>query len=303
MIGHIVVVGDLNMDLVVRAPRHPGIGEKVVGSGFHAFPGGKGANQAVAAARLGGKVKLIGRVGVDEFGQALIDAVSKEGVDTSGIHHDPSAATGVALITVDDSGQTTIVDAPGANACISAEDITTAAGSFDGAAILLLQLGSPTSAIREAIDQAKRHQTQVVLNFPEVRDFPAGILSKVDYLVLNRSELALLTGLEVTSSAIGLVRNLGVHNLVVTLGEEGVMVMENNHEVYIPPYNVEVVDDTAAGDAFLAAFAVALTEGLPPRMAAAWGNAAGAMSVTRQGALPSLPRLEEFEKFLFMNAR
>ena len=303
MNGHIVVIGNLNMDLVVRAPRHPEIGEKVVGSGFRTFPGGKGANQAVAAARLGGKVKLIGRAGSDEFGTALFEAVSREGVDIAGVSRDPSTPTGIALITVDDAGQNTIVVIPGANTCLSAEDITAAEAAFDGAAILLVQSESPTPALRRAIELANAHGALVVLNASEARDLPSGIISKVDYLVLNRSELALLTGLEVSSSAIGLMRNLGARTLIVTLGEEGVMVMEKNHEVYIPPHNVEVVDDTAAGDAFLGAFAVALTEGLPARMAAAWGNAAGAMCVARQGALPSLPRLEEFERFLFTNAR
>ena len=161
---HIVVVGSLNMDLVVRTPRHPQIGETIIGSAFQTFPGGKGANQAVAAARLGGSVRMIGRVGADAFGEALLGTAARDGVDTSWISRDAEAPTGVALITVDDGGQNTIVVASGANMRLTPEYVFAAEAAFEDAAILLMQLESPLPAIARAIELAHLHGAQVVLN-------------------------------------------------------------------------------------------------------------------------------------------
>jgi ribokinase len=298
MSGHIVVVGSLNMDLVVRAPRHPEIGETILGSDFRTFPGGKGANQAVAASRLGAKVRMIGRVGSDAFGENLLYQVLHNGVDASFIQKDPDSATGVALITVNDEGENTIVVAPGANDRLTPENVLASEQAFVDAAVLLVQLETPLPAVERAIDIAKSHGAQIVLNPAPAQVLPSGLLAKVDYLIPNQTEISLLTGVDAIGVAVSFLRELGVIHLVVTLGDEGVLVSEKHREKYIPAYPVHVVDTTAAGDAFVAAFAVALTEGLDTFQSAAWGNAAGALSVTRQGAQPSLPTRSELEKFI-----
>lgn len=302
MKGHIVVVGSLNMDLVVRTPRLPSVGETIIGSDFHIFPGGKGANQAVAAARLGGKVKLIGRVGSDSFGETLIETVARDNVDADHVLKDPQAATGVALITVDSNGQNTIVVASGANAKLSPEDIDNAREAFEGAAVLLLQLESPLKAVNHAIDLARGHGAKVVLNPAPAQLLDLEFLSRVDYLVPNQTELALMTGMESIPDAVKALEAFGLKHVIVTLGDQGVLVVDEGQAVNLPAHPVQVVDTTAAGDAFVGAFAVALTEGHPVLTAASWGNAAGALAVTRAGAQPSLPTRTEFENFLSESA-
>lgn len=300
--NRIVVVGSLNMDLVVRTLRHPQIGETVIGYDFRTYPGGKGANQAVAAARLGGQVKMIGKVGNDQFGEALLQAVTEAGVDTRYIKKDENNPTGVAFITVDDRGKNTIVVASGANARLSPDDIDAAKEAFDGASILLLQLECPLIAVERAIEIAKAHDMQIVLNPAPAQLLDAHLLEQVDYLLPNQTELALLAGQETTEAAIDVLLGLGVRKMVVTLGEEGALIVDKGQMLHLPAYQVPVVDTTAAGDAFAGAFAVALGEGLSIREAAIWGNAAGALTVTRAGAQPSLPWRDEFNAFLAKNA-
>jgi len=294
----IVVVGSLNMDLVVRTPRHPQIGETILGSGFQTFPGGKGANQAVAAARLGGRVRMIGRVGADAFGEALMAAASQDGVDTSWIRRDPQAPSGVALITVDDAGRNTIVVASGANMRLTPEDVSAAESAFDGAGVLLIQLESPLPAVERAVQLARERGVHVVLNPAPAQPLTASFLSQVDTLIPNQNELELLSGVAGTQAAVERLSALGVGDLIVTLGEEGVYVVAGGQQTTIPAYPVDAVDTTAAGDAFLGAYAVALTEGMPALQAAAWSNAAAAISVTRRGAQPSLPTRVELDEFL-----
>ncbi len=298
MSEHIVVVGSLNMDLVVRTPRHPHIGETIIGSDFRTYPGGKGANQAVAAARLGSAVKMIGRVGKDDFGKALLHNVTHNGVDTSLILRDREAATGVALITVDDLGQNTIVVASGANARVTAEDISAAQEAFTGASVLVLQLECPLPAVTRAIEIARHYGVRVVLNPAPAQKLDPELLARVDYLIPNQSELVLLTNREPLSEAVGVLESWGVRRVIVTLGEEGVLIMENGREYRQAAPRVNVVDTTAAGDAFVGAFAVALRENLSTQEAAGWGNAAGALAVTRAGAQPSLPTRAEFDEFV-----
>lgn len=299
MSGTVVIVGSLNMDLVVRAPRHPQPGETIIGSDFQTFPGGKGANQAVAVARLGGKVRMIGRVGQDAFGDALLATVAHDGVDTTYIRRDPEAPTGVALITLDAAGQNTIVVASGANWRVSAQDVRDAEAAFEGADVLLMQLECPLDAVEAATDLAHRYGLQVVLNPAPARPLPASLLARVDYLLPNQPELSLLAGGESNrEAAIRAVQAMGARNLVVTLGEEGALLALNDQREYLPAYKVTVVDTVAAGDAFAGAFALALSEGKSVREAAIWGNAAGAIAVTRPGAQPSMPRRDELLQFL-----
>jgi ribokinase len=298
MAGHIVVVGSLNMDLVVRAPRHPQPGETLLGSEFRTFPGGKGANQAVAAARLGGAVKLIGRVGADAFGDALIQTLANDGVDTSHVRQLADVPTGVALITLDAAGQNTIVVVPGANGELSPPDLLTAVSAFEGASVVVLQLEIPLLAVTYAVDLAHRHGARVVLNPAPAQPLDAALLAGVDVLVPNQPEAARLTQLNSPGEAARRLQALRVRCVVVTLGEEGVLIADDDGETQLAAHRVQVVDTTAAGDAFVGAFAVALAEGRSTREAAIWGNAAGALAVTRAGAQPSLPTRAELAMFL-----
>lgn len=298
MVGHIVVVGSLNMDLVVKTPRHPQVGETILGSEFRTYPGGKGANQAVAAAKLGSLVKMVGRVGNDPFADELLEAISIEKLDSTYVTRDPNEPTGVAFIAVDQDGQNSIIVAPGANASVSPEDVQAAESAFIGAAVLLIQLECPLPAILRAIDLAKKHQLQVVLNPAPGQELGFDILSKVDFLLPNQSELALISGEQELSRAIDNMRELAFGAMVVTMGGEGVLVVDATSEIQIPALDVRVVDTTAAGDAFAGAFAVALTEGYGLFDAARWGIIAGAIAVTRAGAQPSLASRAEFNRLL-----
>jgi ribokinase len=297
MAGHIVVVGSLNMDLVVRSPRHPQPGETLLGSEFHTFPGGKGANQAVAAARLGGQVKMIGRVGADAFGKSLIQTLANDGVDTGQVKQ-IGAATGVALITVDAAGQNTIVVVPGANGELSPPDVLAAESAFEGASVVVMQLEVPLLTVIYAADLAHRHGARVILNPAPAQQLGSTLLKQVDVLIPNQPEAALLTGDALAGEAAQRLLASGVHSVVVTLGRDGVLIVEGETETHLAAHRVSVADTTAAGDAFVGAFAVALAEGRSTREAAAWGNAAGALAVTRSGAQPSLPTRAELEQFL-----
>jgi len=282
------------MDLVVRVPRHPQIGETILGGSFATFPGGKGANQAVAAARLGAEVKMIGRVGKDAFGEALLETVARDGVDTSFLFRDPDAASGVALITVDEAGRNTIVVAAGANARLTADDVVSAEAAFRGASVLVMQLEIPLPVVEKSIRLARKHDLKIILNPAPAQSLPDGLLSSVDYLIPNQNELALLAGNENSlDSSVQALQMRGATCLIVTLGEQGVLVARGSERRHIPAYKVTAVDTVAAGDAFVGAFAVAIAEGYSLLEAAEWGNAAGAVAVTRPGAQPSLPHRDE----------
>jgi len=296
--GHIVVVGSLNMDLVVHTPRLPQLGETILGNGFQTFPGGKGANQSVAAARLGAQVKMIGRVGSDGFGASLRNGLLQDGVDVTCVEQVREASTGVALITVDEAGHNTIVVDPGANSFLRPADILAARSIFDGAAVLLAQLECPLETVQQAVALAREQGTRVILNPAPAQMLKPAFLSQIDYLVPNQTELALLTCAEDIDAAAGQLHKLGVSHVIVTLGEQGALVSDDRRSARLPAYRVPVVDTTAAGDAFVGAFAVAITQGRDTLEAARWGNAAGALAVTRSGAQPSLPGLAEVESLL-----
>jgi ribokinase len=286
------------MDLVIRAPRFPEAGETILGEDFRSFPGGKGANQAVAAARLGCPVKMIGRVGRDTFGEQLRETVAQSGVDVSHVLMDSQSPTGVAFILLDSHGQNRILVAPGANRALSPQDISAVEAAFQGASVLLLQLECPLDTIGQAMNLARRHQVRIVLNPAPAQPLSDPLLEQVDVMVLNRSELATLTGMENAQEGVDHLRKRKVPNVIVTLGDEGVWVATGEREAGIPAHAVDVVDTTAAGDAFVGAFAANLTEGLTVFQAAEWGNAAGALAVTRHGAQPSLPSRHEVESLL-----
>jgi ribokinase len=301
MRGHIVVVGSINMDLVVRAPRHPQPGETILGTSFQTFPGGKGANQAVAAARLGGEVYMVGRVGDDDFGKSMLATLQDASVDTRFVLVSEKSASGVALITVSDAGQNNIVVVPGANALLTQADVQAAESVFQGAAIVVCQLEIPLPAVREAARLAHAYGAAFILNPAPAQLLDPPLLSQVDYLIPNEQELALLTGMDNTSLAINAIRDLGMKHIIVTLGSEGALVMDQGEVYRLDAYPVAVIDTTAAGDAFVGAFAQALAEGKDGLAAAAWGNAAGALTVTRSGAQPSLPNRAALDEFFALH--
>ncbi|HEX7974313.1 MAG TPA: ribokinase [Anaerolineales bacterium] len=298
MTGSILVVGSINMDLVVRSPHLPLPGETILGSQFNTFPGGKGANQAVAAARLGAPVKMIGRVGKDAFGEAMLQALRRDGVDVAAIGSDPEAPTGVALITVDDAGQNTIVVASGANMLLSPENVVQAEALFEAAALLVLQLEIAPPVIEQACLLARRHGVRILLNPAPARPLPAELLRGIDLLIPNQIELALLAQEQDPSLAARKLVSWGVGQVIVTLGEDGALLVDSSQEIRAPACRVKAVDTTAAGDAFVGALAVALADGRSVPEAAAWANAAAAVSVTRAGAQPSLPRRDEVERMI-----
>lgn len=300
----VVVVGSLNMDLVVHVPRLPRPGETIVGGELRTYAGGKGANQAVAAARLGASVTMIGRVGDDDFGRQLSDSLQKEGVDVTRLQTDRRASTGIAMIAVEEGGQNSIVVSPGANMRLTLEDIAEARDAIDSADVLVMPLEVPMECIREAVRRAHASGVRVVLNPAPAQPLADDLLAMVTALVPNESETAWLTGLPVETIAqaeraaqVLLARGVGV--VVLTLGERGALLLEQNQTArHLPAYPVDVVDTTAAGDAFVAALAVGLAEGASLDQAVRMANAAGALAVTCRGAQPAMPKRADLERFM-----
>jgi ribokinase len=281
----IAVVGSINLDLVVAVERHPAPGETVVGGDRRELPGGKGANQAVAVARLGADVAMVGRVGPDAQGTRLRDHLANEGIDVEHVVVDDDTPTGMALIAVDGAGENTIVVSPGANAHVGAGDVHAARDVLAGAAVTLLQHEVPVSAVDAAIVAAGG---TVVLNPAPAR----ALTRQVDVLVPNRGELAGLTGR--TGDPAELARSLHLAAaVVVTLGSDGVLVVEGDRAERIEAPRVNAVDTTGAGDAFCGALAQALAEGADLVEAARWAVRVAAVSVTRVGAQSGLPRRED----------
>lgn len=294
----VVVVGSLNMDLVMRTPRVPVGGETLHGHEFTTLPGGKGANQAVACARLGSRVAMIGQVGTDGFGDTLRNGLMADGIDVRHVNQTDSVGTGVAMILVDDIGQNRIVLAAGANGTLSTSAIDEAGDLIDGAALLVVQLEVPLAVVLHAMRRAHAAGVPVLLNPAPAVVLPDEIWPLVDILVPNESEAALLTGLSVTDadsaySAAQSLRQRGVRRVLVTLGEKGVVVVDDAGLRHLPARVVKAVDTTAAGDTFIGGLTAGLVEGLSLDEAAALGQRASALCVTRIGAQPSIPYRRE----------
>ncbi len=300
----ITVVGSLNMDLIVRAPHIPAPGETVTGRTFSTAAGGKGANQAVAAARLGAQVTMVGCVGDDAHGRALISGLQADGIRTDFVRVDGKAATGVALITVADSGENSIVVSPGANHTLSPADVSAAEAAIGGADMVLLQLEIPLETVTAAVQMAKKHRVPVLLNPAPAHPLPDEVLASVTYFIPNETETALYCGFPVSDdrgaekAAGQLSERFGMEMVVLTLGSRGALLHTGGQNIYVPPFSVSAVDTTAAGDAFVGGFAVAITEGRAPVDAAQFASAVAALSVTKAGAQPSLPRRDAVQNFL-----
>ena len=294
----ILVIGSSNTDMVVKSDRIPLAGETILGGDFFMNPGGKGANQAVAAARLGGKVAFIARVGSDIFGERAIAHFSQEGIDTRTIITDPVHASGVALITVDEAGENCIVVAPGANAFLSREDILLHTNKIVDAEIILLQLEIPTETVNEVMAIARVNDKKVILNPAPVCSLPEESFTGLFLLTPNRLEAEMITGIKIESlsdceNAAEFFKSKGVRNSIITLGEKGAYVNSKTFTGYIPPVKVQTIDTTAAGDVFTAAVAVALAEDQSMEAAVRFAAKAAAIAVGRQGAQASAPYRRE----------
>jgi len=313
--NQILVIGSLNADLVVRAPRFPQPGETISGEDLRVIPGGKGANQAVAAARLGANVAMLGRVGKDNFGDFLLEDLKLNKVDSTFVQRDNSS-TGTAMIVVDSGGQNSIVLSAGANGKVASADVEYA--SFPQGGLLLLQLEIPTPTVLRAAKRAHESGTRVILNPAPAQLLPDELISLADFIIPNETELSLLTGEEVidiasTEQAARALLKRGAQHVIVTLGSNGALIATNTQVTHIDTFKVDVVDTTAAGDAFIGGFASMLLEsaGLLANMqeqapallsAVRYGCACGALATTKFGAQPSLPTKEDVERFMLSRA-
>jgi ribokinase len=299
----IVVVGSSNMDLVVKSPRIPAVGETILGGDFIMVPGGKGANQAVAAAKLGADVYFIAKLGHDVFGEQSLSNLKEVGVNTQYVTQTNAAPSGVALIMVDDSGNNVIVVAPGANQRLSPEDAKKAEVEIASSGAVVAQLEVPLETIEFAARLANGLKIPFILDPAPAQRLSPELLKTIDVLTPNETEAQILTGIEVTDqdSARGAAKNLlasGVKAVIVTMGAKGFLLAESERIEYVPAIKVNAVDATAAGDAFTGSLAVGLAQGQSLADAALFANRVAALSVTKMGAQPSMPTRQAVESFM-----
>ena len=301
MQASIVVVGSLNMDLVVRAERLPMAGETLAGESFTTVPGGKGANQAVAAARLGAQVAMIGCVGDDAYGVQLLQSLAAEGIDCQAVSISAGTSSGVALIVVGAASQNAIVVVAGSNGQLLPESVQRFDALLQPSKLIICQLEVPALTVLHTLERGHALGKVVILNpAPVAGPLPSNWLALADYLIPNESEAATLTGLPVTSretaegAALKLLA-LGAGKVIITLGGEGAVFADAQGVEHFPAPNVQPVDTTAAGDTFVGGFAAALLAGRGEREAIVFGQRAAALSVTRAGAQPSIPRIGDLE--------
>jgi ribokinase len=301
----IAVVGSSNTDMIIKTSRIPRPGETILGGDFHMAAGGKGANQAVAAARAGGDVGFIARVGNDIFGKKAVEGFIHDGIDVKHVYKERRAASGIALIIVGADGENSIAVASGANANLTPEDVRRAGRTISSADILLMQLETPLETVREAAEIAAAYKVPVILNPAPARPLDDHLLRRISILTPNETEAEILTGIKIKkesdmAKAAQRLLKKGVQAVFITLGSKGVFVASLTEKIrrIIPAFKVKAIDSTAAGDVFNGALAVALAEGRPLLHAARFANSAAALSVTKMGAQPSAPYRRDIEKLL-----
>ena len=297
------MLGSINMDLVALAPALPKPGETVMGDGFTTLPGGKGANQAVAAARLGADVRMIGRVGNDVFGPMLLENLQANGVDVSDVMTTPGMSSGIAVILLDDDRQNYIVGIYGANMACDEIQVEAASRALDGADALLLQMEIPLAVSLEAAHIARRMGVRVIYDPAPPSEIPFSSYEAFDIIAPNQSEAEVLTGVTVDGidsahGAAQVLRSRGAGTALIKLGEQGVVYSADDYNGHVPAFQVEAVDTVAAGDGFAGALAVALAEGQPIERALRFASAAGALVVTKRGAQDAMPDRVEVERLM-----
>lgn len=303
MHAKVVIVGSLNMDLVTRLPRLPRPGETLAGQSFVTVPGGKGANQAVAAARLGASVAMVGCVGADAYGEQLRAGLLAEGIDCAGVTTIEGEPTGVATILVDDHSQNAIVIVAGANGQLTTALVDDVEALLSEAAVVICQLEVPLATVRHVLQRARALGKVVILNpAPAAAPLPADWYPLIDYLIPNESEASLLSGVAVDSvasadAAASALLAAGAAKVIVTLGAQGSLFATRAQSRHFPAPVVQAIDTTAAGDTFVGGFAAALAEGQSEAQAISFGQIAAALSVTRAGAQPSIPTLSDVQGF------
>jgi ribokinase len=294
----IIVIGSTNMDMVVKTSHIPAPGETVLSGSFFMNPGGKGANQAVSVARLGGDVAFVSKVGNDVFGKQSTQLFEEEGIDIAHLLSDDTLPSGVALITVDQSGENSIVVASGANANLTPADLEDALEKIANAGIVLMQLEIPMETVHFVAMYAAKHGVKVILNPAPANALPPKLLSCIDIITPNQSEAAMLSGINITDAATATqaaiaIHQLGVKSVIITMGAMGCVIYDKEEITVVPAQKVEAVDTTAAGDVFCGALAVSLAEGGTLFDAVNFASRAAAISVTRMGAQPSIPYRNE----------
>lgn len=299
-----VVFGSINMDLIAKTQRLPMPGETLLGRSFFTAPGGKGANQAVAIARLGVSTRMVGRVGEDGFGSELLDSLQTAGVNTDSVLVDRGVSSGIAAIAVDDAGENQIIIVPGANGRVDETDVERLKNLLPGIAVLLLQFEIPINAVLSAAQAAKLAGVKVILDpAPALMNIPDELYSWVDIITPNETEAGQLVGFDVNDAktaakAADVLLQKGVKTAIIKLGAKGVFCATIADRFFVPAFSVTAVDTVAAGDAFNGGLAVGLVEGLDLREAVVWGAAAGALTATKRGAQSAIPDRETFNAFL-----
>lgn len=292
---HVLVIGSSNTDLIVRSASLPSPGQTIMADTFVTLPGGKGANQAVAAARSGAHVSFVARIGRDAFGADALRCLESEGIDTTCVTRDPDLPSGIASILVDGKGENVIAVVPGANAALSPVQIEAARSLFDQASACLLQLETPLPTVLHAAGIARDHGVPVILNPAPARDLPDSLLSDLFLLTPNETETEILTGVrpdteKAARRAADILMARGVDNVIITLGARGALMATDRNAILVQAPVVDVRDTTGAGDAFNGALAAALCAAASLPDAVAFANCAGALAVTRTGAQAALPR-------------
>ncbi len=296
--SEIAVFGSVNVDFVTQMERFPKPGETVIAQGFARFPGGKGANQAVAAARMGGQVSFYGKVGADVFGEELLTSLQGNGVRIEGVVREENTPSGIASIWVTSDGENAIAYTPGANALVDTEYVDRILPALSRVKIVLLQLEIPIESIAYLLNRLPSGDPLVILNPAPAQNLEGLNLERVDIITPNRGELITLTDEKDMRKAAEKLLARGVKTVICTDGEEGAYLINEDRFRHFDPFPIDPVDTTAAGDAFNGALAAVLANGRPLDTAVTWANAAGALAATRQGAQPSLPKLPEVMSLL-----